>query len=124
MKFIKSDPGRYVFVFNDAVKMASMPIDDVIEDSVLSKNKNNSGAYEIHSGHSQLEDLGVPVGLITNNESDYLHGGSGIKLVHKIINDEVINDDLFDSLFEKVCKIKTKKYSNNNKTKKIKKNTL
>jgi hypothetical protein len=116
MEFLKADVNKYKIMNDNATRNISMLVTDIIDDSNYFKNKHNNAEYEISSLNSQLDDLALPVGLITTKESDYMQGG-GVCLFKT--KEGVIENDVFDLLFHSVSKIKTPKY-NNNKTKKIK----
>ena len=75
MEFLKADVNKYKIINDNVIRNISMLVTDIIDDSNYFKNKHNNAEYEISSLNSQLDDLALPVGLITTKESDYMQGG-------------------------------------------------
>jgi hypothetical protein len=87
------------------------PINKFISDNEMVNRMYYGGGNHI----SRFDDLVIPIGLITNKYSDVQNN-------HKIIKEEVVNTNLFNTLFDNICKkrtsYKSKKKLGSNKTKK------
>lgn len=94
---------------NDNILTGGTPMNSLISTYELSNRMYYGGNKE-----ERFKDLIVPVGLVTQKYNN-------INNNYKIISDEIINDNVFDNLLDKVCKKRTSlknKKSKLNKTKK------
>ena len=89
------------------------PINQIIsEDEMI-----NRMYYGGNNNISRFNDLVIPIGLVTKKYSNLQNN-------HKIIKEELIHDNIFNQLFDTICKkrtsYKSKKKITSNKTKKNK----
>ena len=97
---------------NDNILTGGTSINSLISTYEMSNRMYYGGNNE----QERFKDLIIPVGLVTQKYNN-------INNNYKIIKDEIINENIFNELFDKICK-KRISYKNNkkklNKTKKIK----
>jgi hypothetical protein len=92
----------------DNTTKGGFPIMTINESSLFGSNNNIEGG----GSKTQLKNKVIPVGLAIKKETE--HASYTCK------NGSIIDDSLFDKLFENVAKIEKQKISQNNKTKRKK----
>ena len=81
---------------NENKLIGGTPINSLISTYEMSNRMYYGGNNELQ----RFKDLIIPVGLVTRKYNN-------INNNYKIIKDEVINDNLFNELFDKICKKRT-----------------
>lgn len=119
MIFEKGDISNYVFNDENNEPKYAFLVNDLINNQIKQKNKHSLN-YELERQYENLSDLGIPGGLVLDNYNtlDMIKKGGCNNI--KTLDSDVINTQLFDKLFEKVAKIKSK-FSNNKTLKKPRK---
>mgnify|MGYP001274579362 FL=1 len=115
----KGDISNYVFNDENNEPKYAFLVNDLINKQIKQKNKHSLN-YELERQYENLSDLGIPGGLVLDNYDtlDMIKKGGCNNI--KTLDSDVINTQLFDKLFEKVAKIKSK-FSNNKTLKKPRK---
>lgn len=119
MIFEKGDISNYVFYEQNSEPKSAFLVNDLINSQIKQKNKHSLN-YELERQYENLSDLGIPGGLVLDNYDtiDMIKKGGSNNI--KTVDSDVMNNQLFDKLFEKVAKIKSK-FSNNKTLKKSRK---
>lgn len=81
---------------NDNILTGGTPINSIISTYEMSNRMYYGGNNE----QERFKDLIIPVGLVTQKYNN-------INNNYKIIKDEVINENIFNNLFDKICKKRT-----------------
>ena len=119
MIFEKGDISNYVFNDENNDPKYAFLVNDLINNQIKQKNKHSLN-YELERQYENLSDLGIPGGLVLDNYDslDMIKKGGCTNI--KTVDSDVMNTQLFDKLFEKVAKIKSK-FSSNKTLKKSRK---
>ena len=109
MKYSSSDIENNIFKENINGFHCGTPINTILQEQAATFQNDR---FVVPKQHERFQDLIIPNGLTINNEN-MLQKGGGLNI--KEINNNVINNDLFDSMFNSVCLKKKKNTSKKNK---------
>jgi len=109
MKYSSSDIENNLFKENIGGFHCGTPINTILQEQA---SIFQNGNFIVPKQHERFQELVVPNGLLIKNDSIFQKGGG---LIIKEINDNVIKQDLFDSMLNNVCLKKKKNTSKKNK---------